>query len=418
MNKKIFFLVILLSAACKDVTNLEYYCKNQVACYLPEGFENIEKNIIFEDDLDKYGDRVQYCSLGKTICEDENVKCEGVVYTEQEQCDGTDNDCNGIVDDPELFHAGIANTKCYFEEVGECRYSEQYCINGELTCVHTTSPNFGEEMCDGKDNDCDGQYDEDIPTEFIYTGSIETAGIGECRIGYTDCEDGQTVIKGEVLPRNEICSNGKDDDCDGISDEMENGITATDYALLIDFSGSMLDERLDSVVAAVCHSPDNPLFALNRYAIIGISIAYASDDVYNLELISDFSDLLTACTTMATYNPTSGAEENQIDAIYRIFDLQTPIYLNWSDNSRKVYIFTDEPAQTAGGINTQSLIAGLEEHCIENDYELGLFLDLQFYANSWDRIPENCIDFIEDIDLLQNENYLDAYFLQWFGQEC
>lgn len=417
MHKHVLFLALFL-VSCDDVTELEYYCNNQVSCFVPEGEENIEQNIIFENDIDSYGDRLQYCSLGKTTCEDKQIKCEGVVYVQEEQCDGKDNDCNGIVDDPELFYAGIANTKCYFEEVGECKYSEQQCVNGELICVHHTSQNYGEEVCDRKDNDCDGQYDEDIPKEYVYTGPQETAGVGSCRIGYTECVDGETVIKGMVLPRTEICSNNEDDDCDGIVDESENGLAATDYALLIDFSGSMEGERLNSVKEAICYSPDNLLFANNRYAIIGVSISYANDSQYSLDLVIDFTDLGTACALLESYNYNSGLDENQIDAIYRIFDPLTPVSLSWSNNSRKIYIFSDEPAQTLGGVYTEDAILGLGSHCVENNYKLGLFLETEFYEYGWDIIPEQCIEFVEDLDMLSNTSYLQSYFLQWFGRQC
>jgi hypothetical protein len=52
-----------------------------------------------------------------------------------------------------------------------------------------------------------------------YSGPAETRGLGECRDGELVCEGGQCdVCTGEVLPAIEVC-NLRDDDCDGATDE-------------------------------------------------------------------------------------------------------------------------------------------------------------------------------------------------------
>jgi len=66
------------------------------------------------------------------------------------------------------------------------------------------------EICDGIDNDCNGETDEDLGTT--------TCGVGECERAAENCANGlpQTCVPG--LPSVEIC-NGLDDDCDGETDE-------------------------------------------------------------------------------------------------------------------------------------------------------------------------------------------------------
>jgi len=74
------------------------------------------------------------------------------------------------------------------------------------------------EQCNKLDDDCNGVAD-DLGTEFCYSGPAETRGVGACRQGRPSCGNAGTVIcGGEVLPTTEVC-NGKDDDCDGTVDE-------------------------------------------------------------------------------------------------------------------------------------------------------------------------------------------------------
>ena len=52
-----------------------------------------------------------------------------------------------------------------------------------------------------------------------YTGEASTKGVGECKSGKQTCQQGAwSTCQGELLPGAEIC-NGKDDNCDGKVDE-------------------------------------------------------------------------------------------------------------------------------------------------------------------------------------------------------
>lgn len=72
-----------------------------------------------------------------------------------------------------------------------------------------------EARCDGKDDDCDGVIDEGL------TGAECSAGVGACQaFGVLICDaEGRSVCGATpAVPAPEACTNGLDDDCDGLSD--------------------------------------------------------------------------------------------------------------------------------------------------------------------------------------------------------
>jgi hypothetical protein len=98
-------------------------------------------------------------------------------------------------------------------EDADCAETGVVCLSGKC-CAPAA------EVCDGVDNDCDGQVDEELGSEECYSGPPGTSGVGLCKSGMRACSNGQPgACTGEVLPAAAEACNTLDDDCDAQVDE-------------------------------------------------------------------------------------------------------------------------------------------------------------------------------------------------------
>jgi MYXO-CTERM domain-containing protein len=189
------------------------------------------------------GSLQQPCSAGTLSCAGaQGWVCLGGTPPSGEVCDGVDNDCDGTPDDGSFPGEGqTCGLNAPQTPVpagctpGDCQTGVIDCQNGFLDCVGDVPP--VNEICNGKDDNCDGTCDNGIPVGAECDPVYDTAqypdtdpSLFPCQPGHLECDGlGGLICVGALGPNPEICD-GNDNDCDGSTDEpgpQPNGIDGT-----------------------------------------------------------------------------------------------------------------------------------------------------------------------------------------------
>ncbi len=143
------------------------------------------------------------CAAGTERCIDTGWTgaCEGERLPAAETCNGRDDDCDRMIDDD------LPVRTC---GLGVCQRSVPTCRGGGVEMIPCVAGTPGVEVCNGRDDDCDGMTDESMPPL--------PCGVGSCQTASMTCLDGRPAACVPLAPTPEICDQS-DNDCDGVADE-------------------------------------------------------------------------------------------------------------------------------------------------------------------------------------------------------
>ena len=184
-------------------------------------------------------------TIDSSDCDDGDAAINPVAT---ELCDGVDNDCDGDTDEADADDASTWYADADGDRYGDAATSTVACdqpsgyLGDDSDCDDSdASVNpAASELCDGVDNDCDGDTDEadaaDASTWYAdadgdsYGDAATSTAACDQPTGYlddaTDCDDGDASINPAA---SELCD-GADNDCDGDTDEADAADASTWYA--------------------------------------------------------------------------------------------------------------------------------------------------------------------------------------------
>ncbi len=191
------------------------------------------------------GDECAQNRDGKTKCSTLGVCIDPTCVPTDEVCNGLDDNCDGLIDNGDLC-SGYTNGigQCTSQEDGSAICTLISCNEGFYNndsdetngCEYSCTPIVGgDELCNGVDDNCDGQADEGFNLQEdpnncgtcnnlcgTYTNAATACVAGQCQMGA--CDEGSYDKNNDDSDGCEYACNyiGEDDsDCDGLDNDCD-----------------------------------------------------------------------------------------------------------------------------------------------------------------------------------------------------
>ncbi|HAN30804.1 MAG TPA: hypothetical protein DCQ06_04335, partial [Myxococcales bacterium] len=161
------------------------------------------------------------CSPGDPFCHCPGLSTTGCFRLVESSCDGKDNDCDGKVDDDFVFDdLGKVKPVGVSCGTGVCASGKVVCTSNKSGLTCSTLSKVSKEICDGKDNNCNGKTDDgltvlDSPCKL--KGQCNSKNVvSSCPAGKWICD--YSKVSAYEGSKEKSCD-GQDNDCDGKADE-------------------------------------------------------------------------------------------------------------------------------------------------------------------------------------------------------
>ncbi len=173
---------------------------------------------------------------GWAACEDCDDVNSAVYPGAVEICDGLDNNCDALIDDQDPMVTGLIDWYIDYDGdgYGSDRFTSQSCsqpegyVDNADDCDDAATETYpgADELCDGLDNDCDLEVDEDAVDQTVYYRDTDGDGYGDDAVSMAACEtpEGYAELAGDCNTADDRfypgapetdCADPNDYNCDG-----------------------------------------------------------------------------------------------------------------------------------------------------------------------------------------------------------